>query len=370
MERYYQIIDRNIRHIIDSGKQAVIYPMGMMGVYAREILSKRYGRDGIYVDNVQCFYSREILSFDEMCKLDTQKFCVIICASKKDLELALIQQCKNAGLEVIGIRNPCTYANKDKTHFFREIINVCKVKKVPDFPMIRIGKCADGGYIMLDDFEHIEACYSFGIGTEVSWEEDIAAKGIDVYCYDHMISYMPGNNEKIHFSRYGIAGMDSCNGILKSMETFMKQNKTLTNNLILKMDVEGAEWEFIQNTDINIFSHFKQMTFELHNLTDENHSNEIFYCLNKLKTTHQPIWIHGNNAGIAEKSGTYVVPEMLEITYVRKDSYKMKEWDEYNCPNSLDYPNVYDFNEIELQGWGGKSCAGDKEKNTHLPDRS
>ncbi|MCI9218687.1 MAG: hypothetical protein HFH94_02950 [Lachnospiraceae bacterium] len=352
MEKYYQTIDRNIKHIIDSRKQVVIYPMGMMGVYAREILNKRYGREGIYVDNVQCAYSGEIISFREMCALNTSKFGVLVCSLNKDLEIGLIRQCEDAGIEAVGIRNPCVCSNNNKAEFFGEIIELCKVEKAIGFPMVRIGKCADGGYIMPDDFDDIEACYSFGIGTEVSWEEDMATRGIDVYCYDHTIDHMPGNNEKLHFFRNGIAGADSRDGILKTMETFLRENKSRTDNLILKMDVEGAEWEFLQKVEKNVLSRFKQMTFELHNLTDERRSREIFDCLNKLKETHQPVWVHGNNAGLAEKAGDYVVPQMLEIIYVRKDSYKLAEC-EYNCPIYLDYPNISDFNEIVLQGWGG-----------------
>lgn len=352
MEKYYQIIDRNIRHFIDSGKQVMIYPMGMMGLYARQILNGRYGREGIYVDAVQCAYSDEILSFHEMRALNTQNVGVLVCVLKKELEQELIRQCEDAGMEAVGIHNPCVCSNKDKTAFFEQIIEACKVKRAMEFPLVRVGKSTDGGYVMLDDFERNEACYSFGIGAEVSWEENMAAKGMEVYCYDHTIDGIPGNNERIHFFRNGITAFDSSDGILKSIGTLLKQNRTKTNHLILKMDIEGAEWEVLQTIEKNLLSRFKQMTFELHDLTDESRSREILFCLNKLRETHQPVWIHGNNAGLSEKSGACVVPEMLEITYVRKDSYKLAEC-EYNCPTHLDYPNVFDFDEIVLQGWGG-----------------
>lgn len=352
MEKYYQTIDQNIRHIIDSGKQVVIYPMGMMGIYAREILNKRYGREGIYVDNVQCDYSDEILSFREVCTLDRKNIGILVCVLKKELEIELVRQCEGAGIEAVGIRNPCVHSYKNKAVFFGEIIEACKVKSAVEFPLVRIGKNADGGYVMLDDFERIEACYSFGIGAEVSWEESMAAKNIDVYCYDHTIDCMPRDNVKIHFFRNGIAGSDSSDGIFKSMGTFLRQNKSQTDNLILKMDVEGAEWEFLQKVEKNVLSCFKQMTFELHDLTDESRGREVLFCLNKLRETHQPVWIHGNNAGLSEKSGIYIVPQMLEITYVRKDSYRLEEC-EYDCPIHLDYPNISDFNEIDLRGWGG-----------------
>lgn len=77
---------------------------------------------------------------------------------------------------------------------------------------------------MIDDFERDGYCYSFGIGSKISWEEDMAAKSSDIYCYDHTISHMPGNNKRFHFFRTGIAGEDASDGTLKSMNTIIRQN--------------------------------------------------------------------------------------------------------------------------------------------------
>jgi hypothetical protein len=46
--------------------------------------------------------------------------------------------------------------------------------EVVSAPLIRIGRMADGGYVMADCFAGTRAAFSFGIDGEVSWDHDIA----------------------------------------------------------------------------------------------------------------------------------------------------------------------------------------------------
>lgn len=351
MDKYYRIIDRNLRRIIDMGKIPVIYPMGMAGIYAKSILNSRYGMDGIYVDNEQCRYSDNIIAFEDLISQDLAEYSVIVCTIDRELEKLLLEQCAKAEIEAIGIRNPHIYAVHDKSSYFETLIEKCAPMKA-NFPLVRIGSCSDGGYNMLDDFGAVDVCLSFGIGGEISWEQEMIKRGIDkIYCYDPMINNLPINDSRLIFYKQGIAGRDSAQGIYKSMATIINDTGVFSNNMILKMDVEGAEWEFINQTSSEVLNLFKQMTFELHGLTDTNRKKEILDCLSKLRETHIPIWIHGNNAGMAEISGDYAVPEMLEITYARKKDYNFSKI-AYSCPISIDFPNVSYFDDIRLQNWG------------------
>lgn len=351
MDKYYRIIDRNLKRIIDAGKIPVIYPLGMAGIYAKTVLNARYGMEGVYVDNEQCRYSDKIIAFDELTSRELSEHSVIVCTIDKELERQLLEQCAKAGIEAISIRNPHIDAAHDKSSYFKRLVEKCAPMKA-DFPLVRIGSCSDGGYVMLDDFEAVDTCLSFGIGGEISWEREILKKGIDrIYCYDPNIDNLPIDDDRLLFYKQGIAGSDSAQGNYKSMATIINDIGAHSNNLILKMDVEGAEWEFVSQTNPEIFALFKQMTFELHGLTDINREEEILDCLSKLRETHIPVWIHGNNAGIAEISGDYAVSEMLEITYARKKDYHFSKIP-YDCPISIDFPNVSYFDDICLKNWG------------------
>ena len=62
----------------------------------------------------------------------------------------------------------------------------------------RVGRDFDGGYVMLDDFssQKFDAAYSFGINDDVSWDEAMAALGMDIFMYDHTIEKLPKQGKK------------------------------------------------------------------------------------------------------------------------------------------------------------------------------
>ena len=67
--------------------------------------------------------------------------------------------------------------------------------------------------------------------------------------------------------------------------------------MILKMDVEGAEYEVIKNTPCSVFEQFSQMTFEFHIWFDKNWGRDLYDAICKLKETHSIVHIHANNCG-------------------------------------------------------------------------
>lgn len=67
--------------------------------------------------------------------------------------------------------------------------------------------------------------------------------------------------------------------------------------------------------------------------------------------THQAVWIHGNNAGQAEVANGILIPNLIEVTFVRKDSYLLIDA-ECDFPMSLDLPNLKYRNDFELGNWG------------------
>ena len=141
------------------------------------------------------------------------------------------------------------------------------VKKIVGKNLIRVGKHNDGGYIMVDNFQNSGVAYSFGISDDVSWDADMAARGYEIFMYDPTIDALPAANPKFHFFREGIAGTDIDDRSFNTLEHFIGANGHANcDNMILKMDVEGAEWDFLATVSSEILSRFDQMTFEFHSL--------------------------------------------------------------------------------------------------------
>ena len=219
----------------------------------------------------------------------------------------------------------------------------------------RFGRDFDGGYVMFDDFNKDSIAYSFGVSYDDSWETDIAKKGIDVFMYDPTVSSTHSKNNRFHFEKLGITGYKKAAN-MKTMSEFIKKNghKNKTN-LVLKMDVEGAEWDFLNEVDERTLNQFSQIVLELHWFQKKDLADTILPALQKLNKTHQIVHVHGNNHVGVVRCSDIMIPEVMEITCLRKSSYNFVESKKY-FPTGLDRKNHperpeiilgYDFSDIK-----------------------
>jgi len=237
--------------------------------------------------------------------------------------------------------------------YYRDLKEVLKIKKVKDFPLVRVGlQNRDGGYIMVNDFNPDGIAYSFGICNDVSWDNVMAELGYNIFMYDHTIERLPYNRKEFHFFKEGISGIDEENAPLKTLKHYMEINKHLkSKNLILKMDVEGAEWDFLETADSKILKQFDQIVFELHEIVQTKREDKIIKLLKKLNKTHQLIHLHGNNSGYIVKIEDTYFPNVLEATYVSKEKYETIDDNELILPINLDAPNDIGRPDIILGAW-------------------
>jgi len=216
----------------------------------------------------------------------------------------------------------------------RSLLVVMDVKNGHD-NFVRLGRDNDGGYVMFDDFPEESIAYSFGISNDVSWDVDMTSRNIDVFMYDHTISELPESNRRFHFFRNGITGNTS-QPQCKTMEEFLTKNGHKNhNNLILKMDVEGAEWDFLNQVPSGILSQFRQMVFEFHDMARGRWDHLIFPALEKINQTHQLVHIHANNYGDVKWMGNRFLPVTFEVTYLRKSDHEF-------VPTSRSFPTRWD----------------------------
>jgi len=232
----------------------------------------------------------------------------------------------------------------------RSLLSVMDVKNCTDH-YVRVGRDNDGGYVMFDDFSSNSIAYSFGINDDVSWDKDIASRNIDVFMYDHTIVRLPEHNRRFHFFKNGITGskpQQHC----KTMEEFVRENGHQNhNNLILKMDVEGCEWDFLQQVPSNVLSQFSQMVFEFHEMTRGQYDGLIVPALEKLNTTHQAVHLHANNYGNVKWMGNRFLPETFEVTYLRRSDHEFVP-SVRSFPTPLDQPCNQQLPDIVLGYWG------------------
>lgn len=237
----------------------------------------------------------------------------------------------------------------DKLDEFRKIL---KIKELVNHQYIRIGRKYDGGYVMCDDFEQHGIAYSFGINDDVSWDLDMAQRGYEIYQYDHTIDKLPIENAKFHFYRTGLADSISHEDCVKTLEEILTDNKhTQEENMILKMDVEGAELGCFEITPSEIIAQFDQIVLEMHGQFFKEHIDRFIAIAQKISATHDVIHVHGNNNGLVYFKDHIAYPCAIEVTFVKRIKNRTKNTEKCYLPKPFDYPCNSFVDDLCLGDW-------------------
>ncbi len=173
----------------------------------------------------------------------------------------------------------------------------------------------------------------------------MAERGHDVYMFDHTIEAIQAENKKLLFFREGVAGRTDISQNLFSIKDHLHRHQIREDQLILKMDVEGAEFDALEAVPDDTLDRFEQIVLEVHwlnnldNLAFRDRFRRIFLKLNSAFTLFH---VHANNwdgpNGLAIVSGV-PVSTMFELSYVRSARvHRLPSQTLY--PTALDYPNV------------------------------
>ncbi|MFM0401154.1 class I SAM-dependent methyltransferase [Paraburkholderia aspalathi] len=215
--------------------------------------------------------------------------------------------------------------------------------------LIRKGRPNDGGYLMIDSGLDGVVAYSLGINDDVSWDLDMAALGCQIYQYDHTIDALPKKHPNFHWYRTGIAAQPSADGVLQPLGDLIARNGHAgRRDLILKMDIEGYEWEVFDSMEPSTLAQFSQISMEMHTLALAPHDLQakIASVLEKLYASHQPVHVHANNHGYFGIIGGVPIPDTLEVTYVRRTDHQFTDCKrifptEQDMPCRKDVPDFF-----------------------------
>lgn len=210
----------------------------------------------------------------------------------------------------------------------------------------RIGGAHDGGYVMLppETFtasHGAAAAYSFGVSEYSPWDWVMAEHGIPVYQYDGTISAPPDRHPNMFFHPYNIAAPSQEAADCKTVGQIMSDwGHTQHRNLILQIDIEGAEWQVFAEMTAEQMQCFSQIIVEWHGLSPALEGFEQrLAVLRKVAQTHTPIHVHLNNYGIpySAQHGLLCYGDAYEVSYVRNSDFHFTECTD-SFPTALDAP--------------------------------
>lgn len=348
-------LNQIVKEELDAGKKIVVCPYGECGMLLDDLLKKAYGRaeDTIILDNGLAKYNPAIRPIAELKEIDTEERTLILTSISARNNEELERQIRelNTGIKIRNLLNPDMRESPEKVSYFQELKKELLCRKVRGKHLIRVGNAmGDGGYIMVDDFDDNMCAYSFGIGNDVSWDMDLAGRGMDVFMYDHTVPWLPQAHPRFHFNRWGVGSGENC---FPLRELLRRNHHPDDTRLLLKMDVEGAEWDVL-GREGELLNHFSQIALELHDVCRLDYREKILAGLRTLNRTHQAVWIHGNNANRAERAEDILMPNVLEATFVRKDMYLFESGEECVFPLAMDLPNLTGRRDFILGNWGAQ----------------
>jgi hypothetical protein len=242
-------------------------------------------------------------------------------------------------------------SSKKAAALVREEWQYLHPKDVTDVDFVRIGRNGDGGYVMLNDLAECRYGISIGVGQEISWDLALADQGINLSLYDHTIGNLLVQHGGIKFRSVG--GRSPGDGALNKMslpEIITAEGLDAECNMLLKMDIEGDEWEVLKGISPQLLGKFSQIVVELHGMCDfDPHDKHLtrLYVLKAIAATHQCIHIHANNWGDYRIIGGIPVPDVVEATFALRSRYAVIECGR-RFPTVLDHPNNADCAEFML----------------------
>jgi hypothetical protein len=212
--------------------------------------------------------------------------------------------------------------------------------KVAGHSKIRLGAKNDGGYICIDDFDVIKLAFSFGIATDVSWDRDIADRGIVVHQFDHTVDTAPSSHVNFRFQQKKIVGI-RCGDDEETISSLVTKHTLPPAASILKIDIDHDEWDVFLATPSHDLARFSQIICEFHgfdSIITKEWYERAFLVLERLHGDFGAVHVHGNNFLPWISIGNIPFPQLLEVTYANRMRYSLESTDQI-FPTGLDAPN-------------------------------
>ena len=212
----------------------------------------------------------------------------------------------------------------------------------------RFGSPEDGGYLLKDEISKSDICISLGIGDNYSFDLDIAKYCNQVLMLDHTIAQPQPLSSNMSFKKIGIGTVE-----LENFTTIEKIISKLPvgSDLILKIDIEGAEWEVLESTPQSDLVRFDQIVGEFHGFI-ANKSGQVglkrkVHILEKLLENFAIINVHPNNWGSYRIIKGTPVPDVIELTFINKILLNSKNFSKstkfYSIQNSPCNPEKFEY---------------------------
>jgi hypothetical protein len=202
--------------------------------------------------------------------------------------------------------------------------------------LIRAGGETDGGYLVPNDLDGVEICFSPGVSEVADFEVYLARRGIRCFLADYSVEAPPISNSLFDFEKKYLGPKET--DIFMTLENWVERKASNKDDMILQMDIEGAEYGVIFDTGSQTLRRFRILVIEFHSLEhlcDPAGFELINLAFTKILKDFEVVHIHPNNCFAPIQYMDIAIPPLMEFTFLRKDRIA-------NRSHSLCFPHPLD----------------------------
>jgi hypothetical protein len=168
--------------------------------------------------------------------------------------------------------------------------------KLANCDLERFGEPIDGGYLMCGNLlGKVGAGYSYGINGFDGWGCDMSKKvGVAVHqydCFNTTAPLCPGGRTLFHAECVAGSARVEDGRPFDTIASQFARNGDASKRIVMKIDVEGAEWDSFLNAPDEVLQRIDQLAVEFHFVEEAKYIEVV----RKLKKHFHVAHLHFNN---------------------------------------------------------------------------
>lgn len=207
-------------------------------------------------------------------------------------------------------------------------------------PLRRIGSSGDGGYLVPDDLDGIAAVFSPGVDATADFEREFADRGVPCFLADASVSGPPFVHPRFSFWPKFLGSQPGPSVI--TLDSWVEECAPTMGDLILQMDIEGAEYAVLGAACPATLRRFRVMVVEfhgLHRVWRRANASGILRAFDALLKEFAVVHIHPNNCAKPQQWRGIALSPVCEFTFLRLDRLRAHSPARV-FPHPLDRTNV------------------------------
>ncbi len=203
----------------------------------------------------------------------------------------------------------------------------------------RFGEGADGGYLVCANLlAEVKAGYSYGISGYDGWGCEVATTlGVPVHQYDCFDTRRPvcGAGTAFHAECVGTGPAEIDGRRFDAMDRQMAANGDAVARVVMKMDVEGAEWDAFLTAPDSLLDRIDQLVVEMHGTNEPRFLSTVL----RLKQYFHVANLHMNNYACTREQAPFGA-WAYEVLFVNKRIATATTTPRATTYHALDRPNA------------------------------